>query len=416
MHHRRLIGAAACLAALGLGNAAADEGSPSFSLSGYGTLGVVRTNNSNADYLVDAFKPNGPGATRDWSMDVDSRVAVQATGNLTLKLSAVLQVISQQRYDASYRPTVEWANLRYQATPELGIRAGRVVLPIFMVTDSRRVGYAIPWVRPPVEVYSLVPVTNNDGIDVTYRLPVGEGNNTFEVTAGRSDSKFPGSAGLGSGTAKARKLLALVDTFESGFFTARVNYGRGKLTIEEFGPLFDAFRQFGPPGQALAARYDVKDRNVTFVGLGASYDPGTWFVMGEWARFDTHSVIGAKSAWYASGGYRFAKVTPYLTYARMKSDQATSDPGLSLAGLPAPVAQQAAVLNAVLNQQLGAVPVQDTVSVGLRWDFWRSAALKLQFDRISLGANSRGTFGRATPDFKPGGKVQVYSAAVDFLF
>jgi hypothetical protein len=410
------MGACACLAVLGLGRAQADEGSPSFSLSGYGTLGVVHTDNRNADYLSDAFKPNGPGATRDWSMDVDSRVAVQATGNLTLKLSAVLQVISQQRYDGSYQPTVEWANVRYQATPEFGIRAGRVVLPIFMVTDSRRVGYAIPWVRPPVEVYSLVPVTNNDGIDATYRLPVGQGNNSFQVTAGRSDSKFPGSAGLGGGTAKARNLLALVDTFESGFFTARVNYGRGKLTIEEFAPLFDAFRQFGPAGQAIAARYDVKDRNVTFIGVGASYDPGSWFLMGEWARFDTHSVIGAKSAWYASAGYRFGKMTPYLTYARMKSDGATTDPGLPLAGLPPPIAQQAAMLNAALNQQLGAVPVQDTVSVGLRWDFWRSAALKLQYDRVSLGANSRGTFGHATPDFKPGGKVQVYSAAVDFLF
>ena len=59
------------------------------------------------------------------------------------------------------------------------------------MTDSRKIGYANPWVRPPVEVYRLVPVTSNDGVDVSYRLRVRSATNTFQVTAGRSDSRFP---------------------------------------------------------------------------------------------------------------------------------------------------------------------------------------------------------------------------------
>src|SRR5256885_12891838 len=55
------------------------------------------------------------------------------------------------------------------------------------------------------------------------------------------------------------------------------------------------------------------DLKVDFVGIGASYDPGKWFAMAEWARFDTHSILGARTAWYASGGYRFGKITPYAT-------------------------------------------------------------------------------------------------------
>ena len=64
-----------------------------------------------------------------------------------------------------------------------------------------------------------------------------------------------------------------------------------------------------PAGIAIADKYSVDDRRVTFAGLGASYDPGKWFVMGEWARFKTNSILGTKSALYASGGYRFGKVT-----------------------------------------------------------------------------------------------------------
>jgi Gram-negative porin len=417
MGNRTWIGIVAGIASLGIAAARADDATPSFSLSGFGTLGMVHSDNDHADYLVDAFHPNGPGFTRSWSADPDSRVGAQLTGNITLKLSVVLQVVSQQRYDNSYRPGVEWANVKFQASPDFSIRAGRIVLPVFMATDSRHVGYANPWVRPPVEVYSLVPVTSSDGVDASYRLRLGgETNNTFQATFGSSETKFPGGAGLGTGTAKVRRIVALVDTVESGFASARIIYGQASLTVPEYAQLFDAFRQFGPQGDAIASRYEVQDRLVKFVGVGATYDPGTWFASGEWAKFDTHSALGAKSAWYVSGGPRLGKFTPYATYARIKADGNTSDPGLDLAGLPPQAVPLAAFLNATLNSQLDAIPRQSTLSVGVRWDFWRNAALKVQYDRVGLAAGPHGTFGNVQPGFETGGKVQLFSAAVDFLF
>jgi hypothetical protein len=389
---------------------------PSFSFGGYGTAGVVHSDNDQGDYVVDAFKPTGPGRTRNWSPEVDSRLGLQATATFNPSLSAVVQVLFQQRYDDSWRPVVEWANLKYQATPDFSVRAGRVVLPIYMVTDSRRVGYANPWVRPPVEVYSMVPVTSTDGIDASYRMSVGSGTNTVQFTAGTSDSKFPNSLGLGAGIAQVRHILALVDTFEVGFLTARLNYGQADLTIPEFAPLFGGFRQFGPIGAAIADRYDLDGRRVNFVGFGANYDPGPWFAIAEWAHFDTHSVVGEKTAWYVSGGPRIGKFTPYATYARLKGDSNTSDPGLPLAFLPPAAVPTAALLNATLNAALGAIAAQSTVSVGVRWDFMKNAALKLQYDRVKLDSGSRGTFGNLLPSFPLGGTVQLFSAAVDFVF
>jgi hypothetical protein len=127
-------------------------------------------------------------------------------------------------------------------------------------------------------------------------------------------------------------------------------------------------------------------------------------------------VFGKRSAWYASGGYRLGKFTPYVTYARTKSESNTSDPGLTLAGLPPFLAGPATGLNAGLNAVLGSVPVQKTVSVGARWDFAKSAALKLQFDHTRLGAGSPGTLINLQPGFQPGGKFNVFSATIDFVF
>ncbi|HEX4333858.1 MAG TPA: porin [Usitatibacter sp.] len=406
---------AAILAACGA--ARADDDGPKLKLSGYGTLGVAHSDNRGADYLVDSFKPNGPGATRAWNTDTDSRLGLQASAELSPRVSAVLQVISQQRFDGSYRPTIEWANVRYSPLPDLSLRAGRIVLPVFMVTDSRRVGYANPWVRPPVELYSMIPITTSDGIDASYRMTLSPTTaDTLEVTAGRSDAKFPPSQGLGTGTAEVRDILAVSNSLESGFLTVRLNYGQARLTIPEYAVFEEAFRQFGPPGAAIAERYGVHGKFSKFVGAGASYDPGPWFAMAEWAQFDTHTVIGKKAAWYVSAGHRWNKFTPYATFAQLKGLSNTSDPGIPLAGLPPPVAAGAAQLNAVLNGQLGILPTQSTLSLGVRWDLFRSAALKLQYDRVALGSGSRGVFGNIQPGFEPGSTVHLISATFDFVY
>jgi hypothetical protein len=404
------------LAAYASGACADERDTPMFLFSGFGTLGVVHSSESKADFTATPFKPTGAGHTHAWSADVDSLIAGQVTADLTPQLSAVLQLMAEQNDDNSYRPHVEWANIKYQFTPDLSVRFGRTTVPIFMVSDTRKVGYSNPWVRPPIELYDVVPVTSNDGVDASYRTHVGAATNTFQVTGGRSDTDFPGGSGFGAGTAKSREQLALADTFEVEFATVHLNYGQARVTISQFGALFDAFRQFGPQGVAIADKYDVDKTLVTFLGIGVGYDPGNWFVMGEWGREDAHSVLGVKTGWYVSGGYRFGKVTPYVTYARTKGSGNSSDPGLTVSALPPPLAGVAAGLNAALNSLLSAKVTQNTVSVGGRWDFMKNAAFKLQLDHMGLAAGSAGTLINLQPDFVPGGKVNVFSATFDFVF
>jgi hypothetical protein len=127
-------------------------------------------------------------------------------------------------------------------------------------------------------------------------------------------------------------------------------------------------------------------------------------------------VLGKRIAWYASGGYRLGKFTPYLTYAQVDTDSRTSDPGLTLSGLPPVLAAPAAGLNTGLNDLLASSPAQKTISAGVRWDFAKNAALKLQFDQTRLGAGSPGMLINLQPGFQTGGRFNVFSATVDFVF
>jgi hypothetical protein len=384
-----------------------------FTLNGFGTLGVVHSDEDQADFVSSLFAPDGAGYTRAWSPEVDSRLGLQLTANFTPRLTGVLQLVAEQRYDDSYPPTVEWANLRYDITPDLSVRAGRMVQSSFMVSEYRKVGYATPWVRPPEEVYRLVPVTNFDGIDFSLRSRFDGFTNTLQGAYGRKDGTLPDG-----GTVEIRDVVALTDTLEWGATTLFASYGRTRLTIddENLNTLFNGFRQFGPEGEAIADRYSVNDKRYEVMAVGMRYDPGDWFVMGELAHANSRTYIGDVRGWYVTGGYRFGAVTPYVTLARVSLDSSTSDPGLSLGGLPPPLAAQAAALNGALNGLLESEPRQKSVTLGARWDFTRNAALKVQYERLDLDQGSPGVLSNTQPGFEPGGRVDLFSVSLDFVF
>jgi hypothetical protein len=157
-----------------------------FAFNGFGTAGVVHSSEDKADFTANDFEPNGAGYSRSWSAGIDSLIGGQVSATLGPKLSAVLQLIVQQNYNNTYWPHVEWANIKYLFTPDFSVRMGRIVIPTFMDSDSREVGYSNPWVRPPTEVYSANPITSVDGLDASYRLHLGGVTNTLQATYGRN--------------------------------------------------------------------------------------------------------------------------------------------------------------------------------------------------------------------------------------
>ncbi|MEO7774221.1 MAG: hypothetical protein ABIT36_07600 [Steroidobacteraceae bacterium] len=391
-----------------------DLTAPMFSFAAFGTLAAVHSSEEQADFVATAYKPDGAGFSNSWSGKVDSLIAGQVTGTFSPHVSAVVQVVAEQSHDGAFQPHVEWANFRYQFSPDLSLTFGRTALPTFTHNDSRKVGYSLPWVRPPVEVYDLAPITSNDGLGVIYQRRIGSATNTLQLTGGWSVSKFPGGR-IGAGEAKARELLSIADTHEWGFAMLHVNFGRTRVSIAALEPLFAALRQFGPPGEALADKYEVNDALVSFMGLGAGYNPGEWFVQAEWGHLDSSSLLGAKTGWYVSGGIRFGTLTPYLNYADVRPTGRTFEAGLDLASLPANLQDPAAQLNGALNSALSGIPRQATYTLGARWDFMRNVAFKLQYDQIALGRDSVGTLLNVQPGLRRGGTVHLFSASLDFV-
>jgi predicted porin len=400
----------AALLAIGFASGAAHgQSMPTFKLSGFGTIAAAHSSERNADFITHISQPNGAGFTSATSFNPDSKVGVQGDMQFTDKLSGVVQLVSQHNWDNGYTPEVEWANVKYQATPDLALRVGRIAMPFFMYSDTRLVGYAQPWVRPPIEVYMVQPNTKSDGADVMYRAQTGSVTHNLQAFYGVNEVKTPDG-----GSAKGNPNWGFNDTAQMGDLTMRGAFTYSRVSIPALQGLTDALGAFsgipGPIGAEsarLASVYKANDMDFRTVAVGASYDPGSWFLTGEYLDFRGQSFAQGTQAWYISGGYRIGKFTPYATYSGSKNHTKQE------AGIPFPPAQP---LNDALNSIINNPNKQNTISAGLRWDFMRNVDLKAQYDHISLGEGSTGRFTNIQPAFKPGGHANIFTVSVDFVF
>ncbi len=342
----------------------ARAGSFDYSFNAFGTLGVVHSSEDQADFVTNLRQPAGAGFTREWSATPDSKIGAQLTATFWDRLRAMAQAISQYQADGSYRPKVEWANLQYRVTPDADLRVGRIALPTFLYSDTVNVGYALPYVRVPLEVVLHRSAASNDGVDGEYRFHIGGATTAVHAFIGQFNSDVP------SGYYKSHRLRGLATTVEDDALTLHLSYQTLHYDYAQGGIV-----------------YNVDDYQ-SMLSVGASYDPGGWYILGEGYR-SADATLGLHYGGYLFGGYRFNQFTAYLGFARAYND-ATGNP------------------NAGSNVD------QRTDSLGVRWDFARHFDAKFQFDRMVLHGGLGSPFLNQQPAFNTRNTVHVLSLAMDF--
>lgn len=400
---------------------------PSYSFNGFGTLGAVYSDEDQADFVSSwVLQPNGAGHTSDWHAGIDTKLGGQVNAQFNEQLSAVLQVVVERQEDNAWTPAIEWANIQYQLNDNFSLRLGRTVLAMFMVSDTRLVGYANPWIRGPQELYQVVPITNIDGLDLAYKQDFGNWRNSLQLTYGQTDQDM-----VRSGELRAKNALTVSSSLEYSYATFRLIYLAADIDFEapKADTLFNAYNNLGEalnliPGQedaagqasAMSERYMLNDAPIEIYSAALRLEPGNWLFMAEWARITEANALQKADAWYTTLGYRFSSVTPYLTLAEVNGDT-PQEPGVTTSGMPVPLATATEALNTGLNEFLfQATRAQKSITLGIRWDFISNAALKLQYQHIEIDEKSAGRLANAQPTFSPGNRVNTFSTAIDFVF
>jgi len=304
----RVLGLAICLAST---SAFALEQGEAL-INGFGTVGVTHLGGED-----DGRSYGISGQTNDsWRGDQLSKFGAQLTYGVTDTVGLTLQTTAKA-YGDEWKANLEWAYLSWQSTDNLMMRFGRLRTPVYMYSESIDVGFSYPWLRLPDEVYSQVQLSNYEGADIVYNLPLSFATLSFQ---------------LAGGIAKNRDYYIYDEEFDidydnvfgssvslatNDFGTFRVGYVEADIDTEIAGSFTDIF---GNPGTATLLALD-KDKGK-FTSIGYQYDNGTWLTANEWtSRVIENDGSNSTDSFYLMGGRRFGDFLAHVTYAQLDEDE-----------------------------------------------------------------------------------------------
>lgn len=304
----RVLGLAICLAST---SAFALEQGEAL-INGFGTVGVTHLGGED-----DGRSYGISGQTNDsWRGDQLSKFGAQLTYGVTDTVGLTLQTTAKA-YGDEWKANLEWAYLSWQSTDNLMMRVGRLRTPVYMYSESIDVGFSYPWLRLPDEVYSQVQLSNYEGADIVYNLPLSFATLSFQ---------------LAGGIAKNRDYYIYDEEFDidydnvfgssvslatNDFGTFRVGYVEADIDTDISGSFTDIF---GNPGTATLLSLD-KDKGK-FTSIGYQYDNGTWLTANEWtSRVIENDGSNSTDSFYLMGGRRFGDFLAHVTYAQLDEDE-----------------------------------------------------------------------------------------------
>src|SRR5450830_1208326 len=402
MKHTLLV--AALLGTFAMANAgAATLGGDQLTISGFGTLAAAKSNTEEARFTR-ANQREGTAGTNTFGLD--SNLGLQATYSFDDKLSATTQILSRKATGDSFTTELAWAFVKYKVSDEVAVRVGRVVVPSFLISDYQNVGYANTMMRPPIEMYGQNIIENLDGADINWQHSFGDTNVTAQAVVGiaRGKSFVPADHSEPRFQAPAGGFAL---SAEHGPVTLRFAHVQGKLKatdVKAINSLTNTLTSVGF-GQ-LAQDISISEgKRMAFTSVGLLADWNNIVVQAEYGmrRAKEPVYLSESNAWYTMAGYRFGKVLPYYAHAKYDGKGSVIQTPAALARIPALYAGVKGLL-------AGGDQASDIV--GVRWDFAKSAALKVQVDHVKSGSSNG--FLR---DEKVAGKgVTVVAAGVDFVF
>lgn len=329
-----------CGLMLGVGAVHAGEVSFNGFISAYGGKALETADNPNA-YPCNCAIVDYPfvGIYEDeWTFDPDTTFGLQANFTINDKLSATGQIVSHgsRNYDTS----IQWAYLSYSLSDSWTLQAGRKRLPLFYYSDFFDVGYAMPWVRAPGDLYGW-QIVGYEGLNALFNGSWGDLGVTANIWAGRDnddENALLTEVYYGVRVDEAWKdMLGGYLDLAGEWFNVRVVYMVNKVDRL----IYDE----EPP------RVRLDDVGQKFYGIAFNIDQGNFVLRSEYNTFERPDEDNKYKASLLGIGYRFGDFLPMITASQFEETATWPD-----------------------------IEKHDTRSFSLRWDFSSSAAFKIQYD------------------------------------
>ncbi|GMQ49436.1 sulfate ABC transporter permease [Vibrio sp. 10N] len=354
------------LGALSTSVSAAIDINDNLSVSGFGSLSWARSDNETPLMVNRSINDEN-------CFDCDTILGLQLD-YYNDAFNASVQVVKRPQDNWS-EPQLEWAYLGY-TVGSVQVRAGRLRLPLFLLSEYNYVGHAYNTARPPEEVYNaLAGVTAYNGLSAVWNYPLSD---SLQLTA----TPYIGFKDTNDLRINPQ-LVVEVETQYSGGINL---VAAGEYYRWNFAYLTSKYdqRTVINGGQLVL---DSPDTTTDIYTLGAEYEFDALKLTAEGQTNDFNS------SWYASVAYRINKLTPYAVYGQSLKKSDENDPYSGKDG--------------------------DSITLGLRYDVLNNVSINGEWQRFkSYGEDP---FGRplSGPFIQSPGQdtdANLYTIMVNFVF
>ena len=399
---------------------------------GFMTVGAAQIVDIEEDHKhhVYAGALGDRGISHDLSFEKDTRFGLQVSSDIAENMSVVAQILGRGDRD-NFNAIIEWAYIDYEFHETTSLHVGKIKQPVYLVNDYVEVGYAYPWIRPPQEVYLVNnPLNTVNGIELLFQMPVGPGTLSFQPYLGSNRELIPNAQGA---------------YFEAeNIYGADLKYSGRGYTVHGSAFQCNVATTGGftvPAANNMMGADLAVNMNGTgdckVMAAGFTFDLANVVMYAEWTKRTTTEGLsrpfGDTEGYYATIGYRFGKFLPHITFAGITGKASTY--GLTTG--------EGAVTEAPGGSQFppGAsfnfpIPVQTSITAGLRYEVNDSAALKFEYMVVDVNqdqndladANQPGgpsfgmpylNYGLFNTNFSMNGpdkNVGIVSVALDVIF
>lgn len=364
-------------------------------IDGFGAVGVSTNERQDIQFKPYDNQTSGVGRNR---YDIASNTVVGAQGRYQINdsLSLGAQGVISYEGDGAWKKELEWAYANYDAENGVSLKMGKFRFPLFQSSELSYVGYSRIYAQPQLFFYGVGGYLHLIGAQANYNSSLGEYDVNLRATYGLAHENMP---------IKKDGSYDSVKSDDIKIISAKIGDQRFWVNLFYTKFISDVTTHNGAaPGHKGKTNLNMTGAEFEFRYAGA-------ILNGGYGKANVERFLPDETNIYASFSYPIENFTPYILYRSKIFSHIPPIPTPSSVVKPKPPTSG-------LPQQNSAPPAQNNenidraISLGCRYDVMPGLALKVQWDRMDAGVNSKATINTSGKQ----GIDNALSVVADWMF
>lgn len=402
-----------------------------FQFKGFGTIGYSKAISIDDEAGTSPETKSYNGIDTRGLFGRDTRYGMNFSMKLNDEIRAVYQIgatTSNPFYgktnNPELKPITQLMMLQYVPNDQILIRFGMQPTPLWLISEERDISFTYPWIRPPMEVYSMGEVDYMNGVSAAYLFDLGSSSLRMMASFGDVNAFDIPRTPTTDNTVNPLQVKSFVAEWEKDETFLRGVYA----LVNDSNVYYYSNKELSINGTNILARNQekLKVESIQFTSIGCRSNFGDLSIMGEFAdrkmKFN-EGTTGGRAALAANGllhaiggyltlGYQIDKFMPRITYAsskvRILDKEKVETTETKNLPEPAKSAVETKIGNAV-RQEMGSG--QNSWQLGVNYSVSSNVMMKLEFEQ-TIADDVYGGY-NALPK---GTSVSTVSFSSDFVF